>query len=141
MAVFNLIANSCLYTRPGNEITVSLTKNLNNFIITVVDKGEGIAPEIQPRVFEPFYSYDRNGSPGCGMGLGLPIVKRVADIHNGTCVLTSEWNVGTTVAMQFPIMEGDIGGTVESVITGPDSRFSPLFLYLSDVCDINTLEL
>lgn len=141
VAVFNLIANSCLYTRPGNEITVSLTKNLNNFIITVVDKGEGIAPEIQPRVFEPFYSYDRNGSPGCGMGLGLPIVKRVADIHNGTCVLTSEWNVGTTVAMQFPIVEGDIGSTVESVITGPDSRFSPLFLYLSDVCDINTLEL
>lgn len=141
VAVFNLIANSCLYTRPGNEITVSLTKNSNNFIITVVDKGEGIAPEIQSRVFESFYSYDRNGSPACGMGLGLPIVKRVTDMHNGTCVLTSELNVGTTVAMQFPIVDGEISGAVESVVSGPDSRFSPLFLYLSDVCDINTLEL
>ena len=118
-----------------------MTKNSNNFIITVVDKGEGIAPEIQSRVFESFYSYDRNGSPACGMGLGLPIVKRVTDMHNGTCVLTSELNVGTTVAMQFPIVDGEISGAVESVVSGPDSRFSPLFLYLSDVCDINTLEL
>lgn len=141
VAVFNLIANSCLYTRPGNEITVSLTRNANNFIITVVDKGEGIAPEIQPYVFDPFYSYDRNGSPACGMGLGLAIVKRVTDMHNGTCALTSETDVGTTVAMQFPITDGEISGAVESFVTGPDSRFSPLFLYLSDVCDINTLEL
>ena len=75
------------------------------------------------------------------MGLCLPIVKRVTDMHNGTCVLTSELNVGTTVAMQFPIVDGEISGAVESVVSGPDSRFSPLFLYLSDVCDINTLEL
>ena len=55
--------------------------------------------------------------------------------------MTSELNVGTTVAMQFPIVDGEISGAVESVVSGPDSRFSPLFLYLSDVCDINTLEL
>ncbi len=141
VAIFNLIANSCLYTRPGNEITLSLAKAPNRYLITVSDKGDGIAPEMQARVFDPFYSYDRNGSPACGMGLGLPIVKLVAQQHNGTCILTGECNVGTTVALQLPIAEGESGGTVKSVVSGPDSRFSPVFLYLADVCDINTLEL
>lgn len=141
IAILNLVANSCLYTRPDNEIQVKLLKVQNDFIITVSDQGAGMLPEVQSHVFEPFYSYDENGSPACGVGLGLPIVKQVAELHGGSCVLTSEFNQGTTVAIRIPIVDVQSQPIVESVCEGYILRkFSPLFLYLADVCEINTID-
>ncbi len=141
VAVLNLVANSCLYSRPDNEIQIRLLKAQNDFIITVSDQGAGMTPEVQSHVFEPFYSYDENGSPACGVGLGLPIVKQVAEMHGGSCVLTSEFNLGTTVAIRIPITDAESEPLVESVCDGYILRkFSPLFLYLADVCEINTID-
>ena len=100
-----------------------------------------MTPEVQSHVFEPFYSYDENGSPACGVGLGLPIVKQVAEMHGGSCGLTSEFNLGTTVAIRIPITDAESEPLVESVCDGYILRkFSPLFLYLADVCEINTID-
>lgn len=141
VALYNLVANSCMYTNPGNQIVIRLTRSGSDYIIMVSDKGLGIPDEIQPRVFEPFYSYDPDGSPASGVGLGLSIVKQVAELHDGSCVLTSELNQGTVVAMRLPIVEN----RDETIVETPCSeyilsKFSPLYLYLADICGINTIE-
>lgn len=140
VAFYNLIVNSCLYANPENEIVVRLEKINGEYAIIVSDKGVGIPEKIQPHVFEPFYSHDPNGSPACGAGLGLSIVKRVAELHGGDCILTGEWNEGTTVAIRLPITDDPDGAVVESPCDGEwIDRFSPLYLYLTDVCGINTV--
>ncbi len=141
IAILNLVANSCLYTRPGNEILITLQKLQNDLVITVTDQGLGMRPAVQARAFDPFYSYDENGSPACGVGLGLSIVKQVVGMHGGSCVLTSEVDRGTTVALRIPIVEAENELMVESVCEGYIlQKFSPLFLYLADICSINMID-
>lgn len=141
IAILNLIANACLYTAPGNKITVKLAKIQNDFVITVSDKGIGMSADVQHHAFDPFYSYDPNDTPASGVGLGLTLVKQVAELHGGTCMLTSELEVGTTVAIRIPIAEGE----AETAVEAPDndlffSKFSPPNLYLVDICDISMID-
>lgn len=141
VALYNLVANSCIYTNPGNEILVRLVKAGRDYVIMVSDKGLGIPDDVQPHVFVPFYSYDPDGSPASGVGLGLSIVKQVVELHEGSCMLTSELNKGTVVALRLPIVDH----LNERIVETPCSeyilsKFSPLYLYLADVCGINTIE-
>ena len=141
VAIYNLVANSCLYTNPGNEILIRLVKTGDDYAVIVSDKGVGIPEDMRPHVFKPFYSCDPDGAPACGVGLGLPIVKLVSQLHHGSCVLTSELNRGTTVALRFPIIDNPSDRIVESPCGDYIlSRFSPLYLYLADICGINTIE-
>ena len=141
-AIYCLVANSCLYTSPGNEIVIRLLKANDDYIITVADKGVGIPPEVQPHIFEPFYSYDPNGSLASGVGLGLTIVQRVVEMHQGSCMVTSELNRGTTVALRIPIQDNPGASIAEcSFGGGIMNRFSPLYLHLADICKINTVEI
>lgn len=142
VAILNLIANACLYSNPDNVVTIKLMKVQNDFMITVSDKGIGIATHLQQKIFEPFFSYDVDGSPACGVGLGLPIVKRVSELHGGTCVLTSEADKGTTVAIRLPVFDELAGKVIESPSANYIlSKFSLLFLYLADICHINTVDI
>ncbi len=139
-ALYHLIANACLYTRPGNEIVVRLEATEQEYCIMVSDRGLGIPLEMQPYVFTPFFSYDPNGSPASGVGLGLSIVKQVVQRHHGSCIITSAPNEGTTVAMRFPI----INTTNQPILESPNEvdigRFSPLCIHLTDICEVGTVD-
>lgn len=65
--------------------------------ITVADSGPGIAPEQLTRVFEPLYS-----TKPFGVGLGLPIVKRIAEQHGGGIEIDSHEGAGTSVTLWLP---------------------------------------
>ena len=141
IAIYNLIANSCLYTAPGNEITVQLDCAENEYLITVSDKGVGMSEDVQSHVFDPFYSYDPNGSPALGVGLGLTIVKRIAQLHQGNCILTSTPNEGTTVILRLPIISNQSDSKVEASTVDPVGRFSPPYIYLVDICNTKTVDI
>lgn len=71
-------------------------------VLTVLDEGEGMAPEILHRVFEPLFT---TKPPGQGTGLGLPIARQMMKDHGGDITLTSEPGAGTRVTLAFKIAE------------------------------------
>jgi two-component system nitrogen regulation sensor histidine kinase NtrY len=78
------------------------TKNENDFAaLKVEDEGCGIPPELQSKIFEPYFSTKKSG-----MGLGLAIVKRIIDEHSGKIALESVERRGTTFYIQLPIARG-----------------------------------
>jgi two-component system sensor histidine kinase SenX3 len=102
-ALSNLLDNAVSYSPPGSPVSVSRRLE-NGFVeIAVTDRGLGIAPEHQERVFERFFRIDqaRSRSTG-GTGLGLAIVKHVAANHGGDVQLWSRPGIGSTFTLRIP---------------------------------------
>lgn len=96
----NLIENAVLYTEPGGRVLVSVV-NTGHVLLAVQDTGPGIPSEERERVFERFYRTLGTDVPGSG--LGLPIVKEIANAHSAEVLITSgPSGIGTTVAVTFP---------------------------------------
>jgi|SRR5579863_517120 len=93
----NLLDNAIRYTPGGGKVVVKLEKGGDGLRILVADTGVGIPPEFAPHVFERFYRGDQARSrQNGGFGLGLSIVKWIAESHNGSVELSSEPGSGST---------------------------------------------
>ena len=102
-ALSNLVDNAVSYSPPGSPVSVS-RRLADGFVeIAVTDRGIGIAPEHQERVFERFFRVDpaRSRATG-GTGLGLAIVKHVAANHGGDVRLWSRPGTGSTFTLRVP---------------------------------------
>ena len=109
-ALKNLIQNAILYSAPGGEVKVVLSRKKDLFEIAVVDRGVGISPENLDRVFERFFRVDQSRSRETGgTGLGLAIVKHVAQNHPGEVTVSSELGKGTTFTLRLPRPELEFG--------------------------------
>jgi len=85
----NLIENSIKFSNSGSFIEVTLKKMGDAFQFSVKDYGTGIPVDLQAKVFEPYYQITNPKTNTQGMGLGLPIVKKVIDDLNGNIKLIS----------------------------------------------------
>ncbi|UIZ92371.1 sensor histidine kinase [Corynebacterium sp. CNCTC7651] len=104
-AVANLVSNAINYSPNGQPVSVTQKVVRDSILLVrVTDRGIGIAPEDQKRVFERFYRVDkaRSRSTG-GTGLGLAIVKHVVANHGGTIKLWSRPGTGSTFTIELPI--------------------------------------
>lgn len=104
-AVSNLIANAVHYSPEAMPVSIS-QKRINDDIVAirVTDRGIGIAPEDQARVFERFFRVDKARSRQTGgTGLGLAIVKHVVANHGGNIKLWSRLGTGSTFTIELPI--------------------------------------
>jgi CheY-like chemotaxis protein/two-component sensor histidine kinase len=121
--VTNLLANALKYTAPGGQISVSVRREHNRALLCVKDDGIGIAPDLLPRVFDLFVQADRSldRSKG-GLGLGLTLVKRLADLHGGTVSAHSE---GPDRGSEF-IVDLPLARPGDSRTAGPDPSVAPL---------------
>ena len=100
--IYNLCDNGVKYNKKGGSLTVTISQEGEQPVITVEDTGIGISEEDQKRIFERFYRVDKSHSKEVGgTGLGLSIVKHAAAYHNATVSLESTEGVGTTVAVQW----------------------------------------
>jgi two-component system OmpR family sensor kinase len=106
-AVSNLLANARTHTPAGTPISISVFQSENEISITVSDKGAGLTPENQERIFERFFRADpsRVRSSGEGSGLGLAIVDAIMKAHGGTVVVNSEIGSGSSFTLRFPSAE------------------------------------
>ncbi|HVE97461.1 MAG TPA: ATP-binding protein [Pseudonocardiaceae bacterium] len=102
-ALSNLVDNAVSYSPPGSPVSVS-RRLADGFVeIAVTDRGLGIAPEHQERVFERFFRIDQARSRATGgTGLGLAIVKHVAANHGGDVQLWSKPGTGSTFTLRVP---------------------------------------
>lgn len=93
----NLVDNAIRYTKENGEVIVDISNQKpDRVVLSVSDNGPGIDPELQARVFDRFYRVTGNASTGCG--LGLSIVKRIADLNNLKVELCNRENGGGLVA-------------------------------------------
>lgn len=111
-AVQNLIANAVKYAAEGRWLGVSAeagtARGRHEVRISVSDRGRGIEPEDLPHIFEPFYrgryALDRQIH---GNGLGLSLVKRIAETHGGRLTVKSQPGQGTTFTIHLPAIAGE----------------------------------
>ncbi|MEP6984704.1 MAG: ATP-binding protein [Chloroflexota bacterium] len=99
----NLIENAIAYTPQEGSIIVRTETRSEQAIISIEDTGIGIAMCDLPHIFERFYRADQARSTDTGgNGLGLSIVKRIVEEHNGSIEVKSEVDVGTKFSMNLP---------------------------------------
>jgi two-component system sensor histidine kinase BaeS len=94
----NLLSNAIRHTPTGRSVRVTVSPSGDNAVITVTDTGEGIPPELLPRVFDRF----AKGANSPGSGLGLAIAHDIVAVHGGTLTIESELGSGTTVRLTLP---------------------------------------
>jgi signal transduction histidine kinase len=98
----NLLLNAAQALTAGAQAGVELTEEQGRLCVTVWDHGDGIPPDLMPRIFEPFYSTSPEGT-----GLGLPIARRIARAHGGEVDIESAPGRGTTVRVTLPVSASD----------------------------------
>jgi two-component system OmpR family sensor kinase len=97
-----LIENAVKATRDGDLIRLTASSEGHGTVIDVTDEGAGISPEDLPRIFERFSRGQGSGPRrNGGTGLGLPLVKAIAEAHGGTVAVWSEPGKGTTFRLRL----------------------------------------
>lgn len=103
VALQQLIQNAVAYTPPGGGVTVTFAHTDETITVTVRDDGIGIAAEHLPHIFEPFYKIDdARTTSQAGLGLGLTLVKLIAEAYHGAITVESEPGVGSTFRFSLP---------------------------------------
>ena len=102
MVIRNLLRNACNYSEIDKKINIKLFKDESNVVLSVVDKGRGIATTDQERIFERFYRVDKGRSRSLGgTGIGLSIVKHAVERNGGVIELISQFGEGSEFKVIF----------------------------------------
>jgi len=105
--ILNVLSNAVKFTPAGGNVHITVRPEMRggaitDFIITIKDTGIGIAPENLQKVFQSFGQIDSGLNRRYeGTGLGLPLTKKLVELHHGNIALESEPGAGTTVNMHF----------------------------------------
>ena len=105
-ALYNLLSNAMKYSGEGKEITARAYRQGDEVVFSVTDHGIGIAPDQQKKIFQEFYRVDdplvrQKG----GSGLGLAVVKHIAEGHGARLQVVSAPGKGSTFSIQLPLRE------------------------------------
>jgi len=107
--VMILVDNAIKYNRPRGEVFLSTRATDDEAVLEVRDTGIGIDAEHLPHLGERFYRIDKARSREAGgAGLGLSIVRGVADMHKGTFQIESEPGGGTTAVLRLPLLKSNV---------------------------------
>jgi signal transduction histidine kinase len=100
-AILNLVLNALQATPSGGHVVVRTAGDKSGLVVAVIDDGEGMSLETREKALTPFFTTREEGT-----GLGLPLVRRVAEQHGGSVEISSTPGEGTTVTMVFPAPAG-----------------------------------
>lgn len=104
----NLLSNAVRHSPEGETVTVRVEARDSEVRVGVSDRGPGVAPELQARIFEPFERLDPQGpggggGGGRGAGLGLPVSRRLAEVLGGRLSVESAVGKGATFTLALPL--------------------------------------
>jgi signal transduction histidine kinase/CHASE2 domain-containing sensor protein len=107
-AVTNLIDNAIKFSPADSTVTVSAHTDVQAMVIEVADEGHGISPEFLPSIFEKFYRVPRvTDADVPGTGLGLALVREVAELHGGRVSVESKPGAGSVFSLRLPIQKDE----------------------------------
>jgi two-component system, cell cycle sensor histidine kinase PleC len=99
----HLLENAVTYTQPGGLVSVSVAREDVYIRVTISDNGPGVAEADLERILEPFEQGGRGTTDhSFGTGLGLPIVRALADLHGGSLTVASVLGEGFTATLEIP---------------------------------------
>jgi len=102
----NLVGNAIKFTPPDGNVTINLRAEQDEARIEVIDTGIGISPDKIEHLFERFYQIDGSTKRRYGgMGLGLSLVKEIAEAHGGKVSVQSEVGRGSSFTVILPIQK------------------------------------
>ncbi|HII92313.1 MAG TPA: response regulator [Methanosarcina sp.] len=120
----NLVSNAIKFTPNGGKVSIYYKESGNRALISVIDTGIGISAEDQVRLFQPFTQLDASSTKQyCGTGLGLALVKKIVNLHQGDIWVESDPGKGSNFTFSLPLRKplefwkaSEIG--IKDVITG-----------------------
>ncbi len=103
--IWNLLTNAVKFTPAGGQVMIALEQSKHKIQIVVSDTGQGISPEFLPFVFDRFRQADSSSTRAHdGLGLGLAIVRHLAELHGGSVSVTSDGkDKGATFTIMLPL--------------------------------------
>ncbi|AKB30370.1 Sensory transduction histidine kinase [Methanosarcina siciliae T4/M] len=102
--LYNLVSNAIKFTPEGGRVSVYCKKSGRRAIFSVMDTGIGISSEDQKKLFQPFTQIDSSSAKQyCGTGLGLALVKKIVNLHQGDIWVESELEKGSTFMFTIPL--------------------------------------
>jgi PAS domain S-box-containing protein len=130
---WNIIINAVKFSANGGTLRISTRNDSEHRIrIDLTDTGIGIAPELQPRIFEAFEQGDRSGQHG-GLGLGLAVAKRIVDMHGGEIsVHSAGHDRGTTFSITLQAMQTSLLDGAAKPIERPRVAATSLAILLAE---------
>jgi CheY-like chemotaxis protein len=131
----NLLDNAHKHTPAGTPITVEVTTADGHAQIGVHDAGPGFTPEVAATLFDPFVRSAAAGQPTpAGLGLGLAVVRGIAETHDGTATARSDGpGTGTTFTVRLPLSHRSIADPEPA---GPPTRPPLRLLFIDDNEDL-----
>lgn len=103
-AIVNIVTNAIKYSRMGSKIQIATAPEDDQILISVKDRGVGIAEEDLPFVFDDFYIAKSAPEAERGSGLGLAITRRIIEAHGGSISVESSLEKGSTFMIRLPVM-------------------------------------
>jgi signal transduction histidine kinase len=141
-AVLNLLSNAMKFTPPGGTIRLQVEPTRTQVIVKVVDSGEGMDLDLLGTVFERYAHRGQMGDSRWGVGLGLPLVKKIAELHGGTLILQPVPGVGTVVTMSLSLRSQEDRTTLKTPQVNYDytGGYDHLLVELSDVLPVELFD-
>lgn len=121
-ALLNLLLNGMQAMPQGGKLSLALHRDYQFATVEIIDDGEGIAPEVLPRIFELYFTTKPKGS-----GIGLAMTYRILQMHGGTLDVRSNANPrardrGTTFTLRLPMAAGTATETRKTTATGASRK-------------------
>jgi signal transduction histidine kinase len=135
-----LLSNAFKFTPKGGNITVELWTAGGRVLLSVADNGCGIAEAMLPTLFDRYLHEDLMDPPPHGLGLGLPICRKIAERHGGSIMAESKEGTGTCITLSIPDRQT---GTafVSDVPFDYAGGFNHTLLALSDALPVKAFQL
>jgi len=142
--MLNLVSNAIKYNRPGGAVAVDVEELHGSVCIEVADTGIGMTETQLASLFQPFNRLGRERSNVAGTGIGMVVVRQLAELMGGSISVTSEVGVGTIVRLELPrprvagLFLDSVGAATAPVDLSADSQStsgpdpSGLVLYVED---------
>lgn len=111
--ITNLLANAAKYTAYGGRISLRIERQGDECVLRVTDTGVGISPELLPRVFDLFTQAPASlGHSNGGLGIGLAVVKRLVELHQGRVEAHSVLGTGSEFVIALPAIPSRAAATL-----------------------------
>lgn len=128
--MYHLLSNAFRFTPSGGMVTVELRFKAKQVLLSVEDTGSGISADRLPTLFDRYLQAGQMDPPPHGLGLGLPLCRRIAEGHGGRITAESKEGKGSRFTLSFP--DRQVGGNVSDVAFDYAGGFNHTLLALAD---------